>query len=159
VDSPKDVATYDLKPQMSALQVCDKLIAALNSKKYEFLVCNFANPDMVGHTGNLQATIEALQTVDACVGKILDRVDALGIRLLLTSDHGNADEMIADNGEPSTAHSLNPVCMAVYEQGRVLPLSPKGRLADIAPTILHLWGIAQPSEMTGCNLVPDMLFT
>jgi 2,3-bisphosphoglycerate-independent phosphoglycerate mutase len=150
--SPRDVATYDLKPAMSAREVADKLIAAWQTGRHEFVVCNLANPDMVGHTGKMPAVLEALDVVDQCVGRIASAVAASGGRLVLTSDHGNADEMIAPNGQPSTAHSHNPVLLAIQDAGRPVPLEPHGRLADIAPTVLDLWGIAPPPCMTGRSL-------
>ena len=153
VESPKDVATYDLKPEMSAVEVCDKLLLALASRKYTLLVCNFANPDMVGHTGKMSAAIKALECVDACLGRILPVLKAEGIRLVMVADHGNVDEMILPNGEPSTSHSLNPVRMVVYEGEKALPIAPDGGLADIAPTVLGLWGIAPPAVMSGKNLM------
>ncbi len=153
VESPKDVATYDLKPEMSAVEVCDKLLLALASKKYTLLVCNFANPDMVGHTGKMPAAIKALECVDACLGRILPVLKAEGVRLVMVADHGNVDEMILPNGEPSTSHSLNPVRMVVYEGEKALPIAPEGGLADIAPTILGLWGVTPPSVMSGKNLM------
>ncbi|MDR2726500.1 MAG: 2,3-bisphosphoglycerate-independent phosphoglycerate mutase [Deltaproteobacteria bacterium] len=152
VPSPRDVATYDLKPAMSVHEVTDKLVAAWQTGQYQFVVCNLANPDMVGHTGNMPAVLEALAAVDQCVGRIAAAVIASGGRLVLVSDHGNADEMIAPDGEPSTAHSHNPVRLAIQDAGRPVPLQPEGRLADIAPTLLDLWDIKPPARMTGRSL-------
>ena len=149
VASPRDVATYDLKPEMSARAVTDKLLEAWNSGIFDFVVCNLANPDMVGHTGDIDATLKALAVVDECVGRIAQAVIDRGGRLIMTADHGNSDEMLTPEGKVSTAHSLNPVRLAVQEAGRPVPLKAQGRLADIAPTVLDLWGIARPQEMTG----------
>ncbi len=153
VPSPREVATYDLKPEMSARAVTDKLIEAWNSGTYDFVVCNLANPDMVGHTGNMDAVLRALAVVDECVGRISGAVVARGGRLALTADHGNSDEMIAADGAPSTAHSHNPVLLAIQDAGQAVPLKTRGRLADIAPTLLDLWGVAKPEAMTGESLV------
>ena len=152
VPSPRDVATYDLKPVMSVYEVTDKLIAAWQSGQYSLVVCNLANPDMVGHTGKIPAVLEALAAVDACVGRIAEAVAASGGRLALTADHGNSDEMIAPDGQPSTAHSHNPVRLAIQDAGRPISLKAEGRLADIAPTLLDLWGVKPPQEMTGQSL-------
>ena len=152
VPSPRDVATYDLKPAMSVHEVTDKLIYAWKTGQYDFVVCNLANPDMVGHTGKIPAVLEALSAVDACVGRIAQAVATSGGRLALTADHGNSDEMIAPDGQPSTAHSHNPVRLAIQEAGRPVPLKPEGRLADIAPTLLDLWGVKPPVQMTGQSL-------
>jgi 2,3-bisphosphoglycerate-independent phosphoglycerate mutase len=146
------VATYDLKPAMSVREVTDKLIAAWKTGQYQFVVCNLANPDMVGHTGKMPAVLEALAVVDECAGRIMAAVEESGGRLVLTADHGNADEMIASDGQPSTAHSHNPVRMAVRDAGKPVPLRPTGKLADIVPTILDLWGVKPPEQMTGTSL-------
>lgn len=155
IDSPRDIPTYDLKPEMSILTVTEKLIAAWQQKVYNLVVCNFANPDMVGHTGNLTATINALHSVDSCVSKVLEAVKARGGRLILTADHGNSEEMLDSSGKPHTAHTCNPVPFLIFESttGELLPLHGKGRLCDIAPTLLHLWGITPPSAMTGHSLI------
>jgi 2,3-bisphosphoglycerate-independent phosphoglycerate mutase len=153
VPSPRDVATYDLKPAMSVYEVTEKLLAAWNGGQYGFVVCNLANPDMVGHTGSMPAVLEALGHVDACVGRIAGAVEARGGRLAITADHGNADEMIGPDGQPCTSHSHNPVRLAVWQAGSPAPLRSAGRLADVAPTLLHLWQTSQPAEMTGQSLV------
>ena len=154
VPSPRDVATYDLKPQMSAVQVTDLLVTALRSGRYPFIVCNLANMDMVGHSGLIPAVIKACETVDACVGRIWAAVKVMHGRLLVTADHGNAEEMLTPDGKPQTAHSKNPVALILAEEGAPpRTLRPGGKLADIAPTILHLWNIPQPAEMTGQSLV------
>ncbi|WP_418765711.1 2,3-bisphosphoglycerate-independent phosphoglycerate mutase [Mailhella sp.] len=152
VESPRDVATYDLKPQMSAEEVTDKLIAAWNSGKYDFVVCNLANPDMVGHTGVLEAAVKACETVDACVTRIEKAVlDRDGI-LCITADHGNVEKMIDEEGRPQTAHTLNQTPLLIVEKGKSHPVAD-GKLGDIMPTLLTLWGVPVPAEMTGNNLL------
>ena len=152
VESPRDVATYDLKPQMSAEEVTDKLIAAWNSDKYDFVVCNLANPDMVGHTGVLEAAIKACETVDACVTRIEKAVMDRGGILCITADHGNVEKMIDEEGRPQTAHTLNQTPLLIVENGKTHPVK-NGKLGDIMPTLLTLWGIPVPAEMTGDNLL------
>ncbi len=151
VPSPREVATYDLKPQMSADEVSDILVSKLGD--YDLCVCNLANLDMVGHTGIIEAAEKACVTVDACVGRIVDRVLEVGGRVLLTADHGNAEQMIAADGSPHTAHSTNPVPLVYIEKGCEDAIMDEGILGDIAPTILALWGIEQPAVMTGRNLI------
>ncbi len=154
VPSPRDVPTYDLKPQMSAVEVTDRLVEALKSGRFDFLVCNLANMDMVGHTGIIPAVIAAVETVDVCVGRIRAAVHAVAGTLLITADHGNAEEMLTPEGTPQTAHSKNPVALVVAEVGAPgKPLRSGGKLADIAPTVLQLMGIPQPAEMTGQSLL------
>ena len=156
VNSPRDVATYDLKPQMSAEEVTDRFIEAWNTGIYTLAVCNLANPDMVGHTGVIPAAIAALETVDACVGRIAAVVAASGGRLVLTADHGNIEEMIDPlTGAPHTAHTCNPVPLVVLDAGKPVPLKEGGKLGDIAPTILALWGITPPEAMTGTPLLAE----
>lgn len=153
IPSPKDVATYDLKPEMSAPQVTDAVLERIDSGCYDVIVLNFANPDMVGHTGVLEAAQRAILTVDSCVGRIVDRLLSIGGALLITADHGNAEAMADSLGQPHTAHTCNPVpCILVDESRRGKRLR-EGVLADIAPTVLHLLGIAQPAEMTGRSLL------
>ena len=152
VPSPKEFPTYDLIPEMSANKVCDKVVEAIASDEYGLIVCNFANCDMVGHTGVMEAAIKAVQTVDACIGRIMAEVakhpDTV---LLVTADHGNADCMFDEHtGKVNTAHTTNPVPFVVCEKG--ITLKP-GRLADIAPTILKVMGLQQPKEMTGECLI------
>jgi len=149
--SPKDVPTYDFKPEMSVYAVTDTLVEALDSGVYDLVVCNFANLDMVGHTGVIPAAVKACEAVDACLGRVMERMAALGGTLLVTADHGNAEDMLDAAGNAKTAHSLNPVpfVYAGPEKVRVRD----GRLADVAPTILHIMGIAKPAEMTGENLL------
>ena len=151
VPSPKEYATYDLIPQMSAEKVADKVVEAIASEQYALIVCNFANCDMVGHTGVMEAAVKAVETVDGCMGRILAEVEKHeDLVLLVTADHGNADCMFDETGKVNTAHTTNPVPFCVREKG--IELKP-GRLADIAPTILKLMGLEQPAEMTGECLV------
>jgi 2,3-bisphosphoglycerate-independent phosphoglycerate mutase len=151
IPSPREVATYDLKPQMSADEVADTLIARLAD--YDLCVCNLANLDMVGHTGIMLAANAACVTVDGCVGRIVDAVLKLGGRVLLTADHGNAEQMLAEDGSPHTAHSTNPVPLVYIEDGCRDVALDEGILGDIAPTMLALWGLAAPAAMTGRNLI------
>ncbi len=151
VPSPK-VATYDLQPEMSAPQVTEKVLEAIESDKYDMIILNFANADMVGHTGVMEAAVKAIETLDACVPKIADAVLAKDGQVLLTADHGNADEMIAADGSPMTAHSLSDVPL-VHIAAEPRELSDGGRLCDIAPTLLTLMGLPIPEEMTGKPLV------
>jgi 2,3-bisphosphoglycerate-independent phosphoglycerate mutase len=156
VPSPK-VATYDLKPEMSAYEVTDELLRRLSSAEsgYDLVVLNFANPDMVGHTGVLGATETALQVVDACVGRIVDRVRELGGITMITGDHGNAEQMIDEGGGPLTAHTLNPVHLILVDEQRRNEKLRNGIFADVAPTMLHLLGLEVPAEMTGTDLLSD----
>lgn len=149
IPSP-DVATYDLKPEMSAHELTDRLVEGIESEKYALIVVNYANPDMVGHTGNLDATQKAIETVDQCLGRVKDAVQKTGATLIITADHGNAETMYDHELEsPHTAHTLNPVPFLIYPRQNGV-LSP-GKLSDIAPTILHLLDISQPSVMTGTS--------
>ncbi len=151
VPSPK-VATYDQKPEMSAFEVTDKLVAAIDSGRYDAIVCNFANGDMVGHTGNLDAATKAIETLDVCIGRVASALRAVGGELLITADHGNAEKMHDDvTGQPHTAHTLSLVPF-VYA-GRPATIAEGGSLQDVAPTLLALMGLAQPAEMTGRSLV------
>ncbi len=151
VPSPK-VATYDLKPEMSALEVTDRLVEAIGSGRYDAIVCNYANGDMVGHTGNFEAATRAIETLDACLGRVVDAARAVGGEVLITADHGNAEQLHDDaTGQAHTAHTLNLVpCVYV---GRPATLSAGGALQDIAPTLLALMGLPKPAEMTGHALV------
>jgi len=148
VESPRDVATYDLKPEMSAFEVTDKLLDAWNSGRYDFVVCNLANPDMVGHTGFIEAAIKACETVDACVERIEKAVRASGGLLCITADHGNVEKMIDEEGRPQTAHTLNQTPFLIYDGGKAVPVKD-GRLGDIMPTILTYWGVDVPAQMSG----------
>jgi 2,3-bisphosphoglycerate-independent phosphoglycerate mutase len=152
VPSPRDVPTYDKKPEMSARAAADAFIAAWREDEPTFGIINFANADMVGHTGVIPAAVTAIETVDACLADVVAAVQASGGALLITADHGNADEMLEDDGSPDTAHSLNPVPVIVTVDG-LGPLREGGILADVAPTLLNLLGIAQPPEMTGRTLL------
>ena len=150
VASPK-VATYDLQPEMSAYEVADKLVAALDMQKYDFICLNFANGDMVGHTGVYDAIVKAVKAVDACVSKVVESAKANGYEVVMIADHGNADHAINADGTPNTAHSLNPVPIVVVSE-RVKSVE-NGILADVAPTVLKLMGVEQPADMTGHALV------
>ena len=150
IPSPK-VATYDLQPEMSAYQVTDALVEQIESRKYDVIILNFANCDMVGHTGVLEAAVKAVEAVDACVGRITDAMEKQGGCTLLTADHGNADKMIDSDGTPFTAHTTNPVPFCVI--GYPCRLRDGGILADIAPTMLHILGLPKPPEMTGESLI------
>jgi 2,3-bisphosphoglycerate-independent phosphoglycerate mutase len=149
VPSPK-VATYDLQPEMSAPELADKAVAEIGTGKYDLVVLNFANADMVGHTGSLPAAIKAVETVDTCLGRIRDAVRAQGGALLVTADHGNSELMRdPETGGPHTAHTKNPVPVVLFETHRQATALHDGRLADVAPTLLQLMGLKQPAEMTG----------
>jgi 2,3-bisphosphoglycerate-independent phosphoglycerate mutase len=150
VKSPA-VATYDLQPEMSAYEVTDKLLAAIDSDKYDAIILNYANCDMVGHTGVFDAAVKAVEAVDTCVGKIVDAVAAKGGVTLITADHGNADLMYEADGSPFTAHTTNPVPFIVV--GYPCELREGGRLCDIAPTMLKIMGLEQPKEMTGVSII------
>jgi len=155
IPSPREVATYDLKPEMSAPKVTAKVLARIKSQKYDLIVLNFANMDMVGHTGVLEAAVAACKTVDRCVGEIVAAVKAQGGALLITADHGNAETMKDANGHPHTAHTLNPVPLILADESRKTIRLAEGKLADIAPTILAIMGVAQPEEMTGSSLIRE----
>jgi 2,3-bisphosphoglycerate-independent phosphoglycerate mutase len=150
--SPRDVPTYDLKPEMSARPATEAFVTAWHEEDFRFAIINFANPDMVGHTGVIAAAVAAIETVDACLRRIVDCVSSTGGVCLVTADHGNADHMLEPDGSPNTAHSLNPVPLVVTVDDAALDPAG-GILADIAPTALELLGIAQPPEMTGRSLL------
>lgn len=151
VPSPK-VATYDLQPEMSAPEVTDKLVAAILSRKYQAIICNYANADMVGHTGDLQAAIKAIETLDTCVGRAVAAMREIGGEVIITADHGNAEAMVDTiNNQPHTQHTTNLVPL-IYV-GRPATIHDTGALRDIAPTLLRMMGIPQPAEMTGTSLV------
>lgn len=153
IPSPRDVPTYDHKPEMSALEVTEEVLKRIDSRQYGLIVLNFANMDMVGHTGVLPAAIRAVETVDACIGRIAEKVLAQGGTLMVTADHGNAETMVDENGTPHTAHTLNPVPFILVDDSRIAADLREGILADIAPTILQVMGIAQPEAMTGKSLL------
>ena len=153
VPSPK-VATYDLQPEMSAPAVCDKLVEAIKSEKYDVVIINFANPDMVGHTGIEDAAIKAIETVDACVGRAVDAVKEMDGVLFICADHGNAEQLVDyETGTPFTAHTTNPVPFILVNADPSYKLREGGCLADIAPTLIELMGMEQPKEMTGKSLL------
>jgi 2,3-bisphosphoglycerate-independent phosphoglycerate mutase len=151
IPSPK-VATYDLKPEMSAFEVKDKLVEAINTQKFDFIACNFANGDMIGHTGVYEAIQKAVKAIDICLHDVVEAAKANGYDVLITADHGNADNAINPDGTPNTAHSLNPVPFVYVSSDKNAKVS-NGKLADIAPTILHILGIPVPTEMTGKDLI------
>ena len=153
VASPK-VATYDLKPEMSAFEVKDKLVAAIKENKYDFIVVNFANGDMVGHTGIYEAIEAAVKAVDQCVKEVIEAANATDYETIIIADHGNADNAINPDGTPNTAHSLNPVPFIYVTQNKAAKVE-NGVLADVAPSILHIMGLEQPAEMTGKCLIED----
>jgi 2,3-bisphosphoglycerate-independent phosphoglycerate mutase len=148
------VATYDQKPEMSAYLVTEELLNRLDKDLYDVIILNFANCDMVGHTGILEAAIRAVEAVDACAGRVVAKVQEKGGAVLITADHGNAEQMIDENGEPFTAHTTNPVWLILVDDSfKGVALREGGRLADIAPTMLKMLGTAQPKEMTGESLL------
>jgi len=152
VPSPK-VATYDLQPSMSANGIKDRFLQAIEQRKHDFYLCNFANPDMVGHTGVFQAAIEAIKTVDACLGDVVEALRRAGVQIVITADHGNSEEMIDPvKGDVLTAHTTNPVPLIIIADD-VAGIEPGGKLADLSPTILDLMGLEQPEEMTGRSLI------
>ncbi len=151
VPSPRDVPTYDHKPEMSARGAADAFVSAWNEDEPRFGIINFANADMVGHTGVIEAAVTAIETVDSCLGDFVKAVQGSGGALVITADHGNADNMLEPDGSPNTAHSLNPVPLLVTAEG--VALRDHGILADVAPTVLQLLGIPQPDAMTGRSLI------
>ena len=151
VNSPA-VATYDLQPEMSAYEVKDRLVAALRTGNYHWVVVNFANADMVGHTGVYPAIATAVQTIDQCLNEVVEAAKAMGYDVIITADHGNADHALNDDGSPNTAHSTNPVPF-IYVTSTPGATVRNGALADVAPSILHIMGLSQPQEMTGRNLI------
>ncbi len=154
VNSPKDVATYDLKPEMSAYEVCDKLCEAITSEKYDVIIINFANPDMVGHTGVEAAAIKAVEAVDECVGKAVEAVKAVDGTMFICADHGNAEQLVDyETGEPFTAHTTNQVPFILVNYDPAYTLREEGCLADIVPTMIEIMGKEQPVEMTGKSLL------
>lgn len=149
INSPK-VATYDLQPEMSAYEVKDALVAEINGDHTDAIILNFANPDMVGHSGMLEPTIKAIEAVDECLGEVVDAILAKGGAAIITADHGNSDEVVTLEGQPMTAHTTNPVPVIVTQQG--VTLNATGKLCDLAPTMLKLLEVEQPAEMTGTPL-------
>ena len=156
VNSPKDVATYDLKPEMSAYEVCDRLCEAITSGKYDVVIINFANPDMVGHTGVEAAAIKAVEAVDSCVGRAVEAVKSVGGVLFICADHGNAEQLVDyKTGEPFTAHTTNQVPFILVNYDKKYTLREGGCLADIVPTLIQIMGKEQPAEMTGKSLLVE----
>lgn len=153
VPSPK-VATYDLKPEMSAFEVKDKLVEAIRSEKYDFIVVNYANGDMVGHTGVYEAIEKAVKAVDQCVNETVEAAKAAGYEVIIIADHGNADHALNGDGTPNTAHSLNPVPFVYVTENKYATVE-NGILADVAPSLLHIMGLPVPAEMTGKDLIKD----
>jgi len=147
------VATYDLQPEMSAAEVCEKVLEAEANPEYGFILVNFANPDMVGHTGNLEAATKACSVVDECVGRVAQKAKEMGITMLITADHGNAEVMADAAGAVQTSHTTNEVPFIVVNADKDIELIEDGALCDIAPTILKIMGIEQPAEMTGQSLI------
>lgn len=153
VKSPK-VPTYDMKPEMSAYEVCDKLVEAIKSQKYDVIIINFANPDMVGHTGVEDAAIKAVEAVDACVGRAVEAVKEVNGQMFICADHGNAEQLVDyETGDPFTAHTTNPVPFILVNADPAYGLREGGCLADIAPTLIELMDMEQPKEMTGKSLL------
>jgi 2,3-bisphosphoglycerate-independent phosphoglycerate mutase len=154
ISSPRDVATYDDKPEMSAAKLTDEVVRRIESGDFAFVLVNYANPDMVGHTGQLSAAIKAVESVDAALQRLAPAVLARGGALLVTADHGNCEMMVdPETGEPHTAHTTNPVPLLWIAEGGAGRRLRDGSLADIAPTVLELLGLAQPREMTGRSLI------
>ena len=151
VPSPK-VATYDLQPEMSAPEVADKLVAALNTQKFDFIALNFANGDMVGHTGVREAIVKAVETIDVCVSKVVEAAKANDYEVIIIADHGNADNAENEDGTPNTAHSLNPVPFVYVTENKNAKVE-NGILADVAPSICQILGVEKPKEMTGKGLL------
>jgi 2,3-bisphosphoglycerate-independent phosphoglycerate mutase len=154
VPSPREVKTYDLKPEMSAATVTEKLLSEISTGNYQFVVVNFANPDMVGHTGNYAAAVRSLEALDSCLGKIVDWIESRNAFAILTADHGNCEMMQDESGLPMTAHTLLPVPMILIDPMRKsIQLKETGKLCDVAPTLLDLWGEQPPKVMTGSSMI------
>ncbi|HET7522060.1 MAG TPA: 2,3-bisphosphoglycerate-independent phosphoglycerate mutase [Bacillales bacterium] len=150
INSPK-VATYDLKPEMSAYEVTDALVEEIEADKFDVIILNFANPDMVGHSGKLDPTVKAVEAVDECLGRVVEAIQNKGGLSIITADHGNADEVVTPEGKPMTAHTINPVPVIVTKKG--IELRDDGILADLSPTVLDLLNVDQPRQMTGKTLI------
>jgi len=152
VPSPH-VATYDLQPEMSAPGVTDVLCGAITSRDYDFILCNYANGDMVGHTGVIPAAITAVETVDGCLARVLAAAERANAHVIVTADHGNCEMMIdAETGGPNTAHTTNPVPLVIVDSDGTRPLRGGGALKDVGPTVLAMLGLEKPAEMTGVDL-------
>jgi 2,3-bisphosphoglycerate-independent phosphoglycerate mutase len=156
VPSPRGVATYDRKPEMSAVEITDRTLAAIGSGTYDFIVMNYANADMVGHSGNMEATMKAVEVLDGCLARVVPAAREAGYTTLITSDHGNADVMVDGGGGPQTAHTTNLVPFVVAGTGKKYTMRKGGKLADIAPTILKIMGIPAPGEMDGVPLAEEV---
>lgn len=157
IPSPRDVATYDFRPQMSAYAVTDEVLQRLAGNYYDFVVLNYANPDMVGHTGIMEAATVACYVADECLGKVIALLQEKGWGAIVTADHGNAEVMQDEDGQPQTAHTTNPVpCIIVDDRFKGAALRQNGSLCDLAPTLLAMMGLGQPQEMTGLSLLPDI---
>ena len=151
IPSP-DVATYDQQPEMNAVKLTDNMVEAIEGGKYDVIICNYANADMVGHSGNFDAAVKAIETLDDCLARLLVSIDKSGGELLVTADHGNAEMMFdKETGQAHTAHTTNPVPFIYY--GRDATMASTGALSDVAPTMLYLMGLEQPKEMMGCSLI------
>ena len=150
IDSPK-IETFDMMPEMSAYQICDRVLKEIESEEYDTIILNFANCDMVGHTAVMDATIKAVEVVDECIGKIEEAVKKVGGTLIITADHGNADMLVNELGLPHTAHTTNPVPFCILKEG--LKLHETGNLGDVAPTMLELLGVEIPKDMTGKSMI------
>jgi len=149
-----NVATFDLQPEMSAFGITDALVEAIQSKKYDLIIMNYANADMVGHTGIMEAAVKAVEAVDACVGRVVEALLAVGGQMFVCADHGNSDKMIdLETREPFTAHTTNPVPFILVNCKGATGLKPGGKLCDIAPTLLDMMGLPAPAEMTGHSLL------
>ena len=152
VNSPK-CASYDQKPEMSAPEITEKIISAMQKSEHQVIIMNFANGDLVGHSGVLSAVVKAVEVLDECIGKIYDQAMKSGYTFLIAADHGNCDDMLYPNGDPKPAHSMNPVMFLAADPDKKITKTRDGGLCDIAPTILKLLGIKQPEEMTGESLI------
>lgn len=153
ISSPKEVATYDLAPAMASAQVAEAVKAAIECARYPFVMCNLAPPDMVGHTGRYAETVKAVQATDAAIGKIKEACQAAGYILIITADHGNAEQMLDAQGHPHTAHTCNPVPLLIANYGDAAAIRQGGALCDVAPTMLSAMGIPVPQEMSGTSLL------
>jgi 2,3-bisphosphoglycerate-independent phosphoglycerate mutase len=154
IPSVKDVPTYDLKPEMSAYEIAGALVPEIEAERYGLVVLNYANADMVGHTGNFDATVRACEAVDACIGKVVDAALKRKARVIVTADHGNAEQLIDyDTGEIHTAHTSNPVPVIIADDKFKGARLRVGKAVDVAPTILEMFGVSEPAEMTGKSLI------
>ena len=156
IPSPKDVATYDLKPEMSAREVTEALVKQLRDQDVGLVIANYANADMVGHTGNFEAAVRACEVIDECIGKVVDAAMSKKGKMIITADHGNIEQLIDyDTGMPHTAHTINRVPVILVDEERKKSRLNKGTAIDVAPTVLQLLGLPQPKEITGHSLIVD----